>query len=221
MGGNDFGSDGMFYLNDAMYLNNTITDLDISNCGYRSTALLGLRTALQNNSTLLKLETHTNRVTKDAAEYAHAEVEANNYVRSIIRNKGNLNAKKFRLSTKNALAMKLQFIPKDILLVLHGNKNLNEPNTLFQDQLYQLCPPARTKLIRKVESADETMHMRIEAALEQDVINHAKIRIYNFIVKNRNRKLFNLRLTQDLIINRKMKASEESAIQKRARELGA
>ena len=88
----------MFYLNDAMYLNNTITNLDISECGYRSTAIIGLTTSLKNNSTLLKLSTHTNRITRDAEEYAHAEVEANNIVRSIIRFRGKINAKKFRVS---------------------------------------------------------------------------------------------------------------------------
>ena len=98
LSGNPLGSDGLFILNDAMFLNNTITDLDISDCGYRSTALFGLRTALQNNSTLLKLQTHTNRVTKDAQEFVHAEVEANNFVRSIIRHRGKINAKKLRLS---------------------------------------------------------------------------------------------------------------------------
>jgi hypothetical protein len=81
-----------------MALNNTITDIDISECGYRSTALLGLRASLQNNSTLLKIQTHTNRVTKDTQELVHAEVEANNYVRSITRNRGTINAKKMRKS---------------------------------------------------------------------------------------------------------------------------
>jgi hypothetical protein len=100
LGSNPFGSDGLFLLNDAMVLNNTITNLDVSDCGYRSTAILGLRTALQSNSTLLKLQTHTNRVTRDAEELTHAEVEANNYVRACIRNRGSVNAKKLRVSVR-------------------------------------------------------------------------------------------------------------------------
>ena len=87
-------------MNDAMLLNNTLTWLDISECGYRSTAILGLRVALQSNSTLLKLQTHTNRVTRDSEELVHAEVEANNYVRAITRNRGTVNAKKLRLSVR-------------------------------------------------------------------------------------------------------------------------
>ena len=39
-------------------------------------------------------------MTRDAEELAHAEVEANNYVRSIIRNKGSVNAKKLRVSVR-------------------------------------------------------------------------------------------------------------------------
>lgn len=99
---------------------------------------------------------------------------------------------------------------------------LEQPNTLFQDELYVLCPPARTKLIKRVrelfvccvlklmsvflryvvgvfvchfltascvdmlwqvESADETMHDRIERAKALDIINHAKQKIFHFIVK--------------------------------------
>jgi hypothetical protein len=100
---NPLGSDGLFILNDAMALNNTIIDLDISDCGFRSTALFGLRVALQSNSTLLKIKTHTNRVTQDAQELVHAEVEANNFVRSIIRQRGSINAKKLRLSVRKRI----------------------------------------------------------------------------------------------------------------------
>jgi len=219
LGSNPLGSDGLFILNDAMFLNNTITDLDISDCGFRSTALFGLKTALQNNSTLLKLQTHTNRVTKDAQEVAHAEVEANNFVRSIIRNRGKINAKKLRLSSKNALALKLRHIPKDILLVLHDNANLNETESLFQDELYVLCPPSRTKLIKRVEGEDDTMHNRIEKALALDRINHAKQKIFHFIVRNVKRKMFSRMLFGAIHVQRLENAAEESAMHKRARDL--
>jgi hypothetical protein len=44
-----------------------------------------------------------------------------------------------RAQTKNALALKLQFIPKECLLVLHDNKNLNEVTSICSSlQLFLL-----------------------------------------------------------------------------------
>lgn len=213
---NNFGSDGLFLLNDAMKLNNTITDLDISECGYRSVAMLGLHSALQSNSTLLKLKTLRNRVTKDAEELVHAEVEANNYVKTITRNSGSVNAKKMRLTTKNALAMKLQNVPYHALRVLHDNTLLNEPNSKFQDALYLLCPPDRAKLIRNVEEIAEGMHDRIERAKELDRINKAKHKIFHFVVRNFKRKQFNRLLKGGVYNFNKQKAADKNSLFQRA-----
>lgn len=105
----------MSLLSDAMALNNTLTELDVSDCGFRSVALMALRAALQSNCTLLKLQTHTNRVTKDAQELAHAEVEANNFVRSIARNRGTVNAKKMRLTVSESMTTAVELITDKLM----------------------------------------------------------------------------------------------------------
>lgn len=91
-----------------------------------------------------------------------------------------------------------------------------------------------------MEIADQTMHERIELALAQDRINHAKQKIFHFIVRsgflliilltyvlltkvlllrNVRRRLFTKRLFGAVKTVRMEKASEESAIQKRARAM--
>lgn len=150
MGSNPIGNNGLDLLSSALQINDTLTILDISNCGYRSTSLLKLQEALQHNSTLLRLDTSSNKVTKDSEEMAQAEVEASNCLLKLTNNVNSIDAKSLKPFVNKALERKLHFLSTGVLQLLHSNESFNEPFSDMMDQLHLLCPPNRHNLITKV-----------------------------------------------------------------------
>lgn len=123
-----------------MHLNDTVTELHISNCGFRSTAIYNLAEKLKNNFVLLKLETSYNRITNDAQDTVQAEIEANNALNLLRHNTSQFDTAK--MSTKVnyihiillylivtqgylALARKLHALPMGVLQLLHKNPSFN------------------------------------------------------------------------------------------------
>ena len=150
MGSNPIGNNGLNYLSASLQINDTISILDISNCGYRSSSLLILQNALQHNSTLLSLDTSSNKVTKDSEEMVQAEVEASNCLLKLTNNANSIDANLLPLFVNKALERKLHFLSTGVLQLLHSNPSFNEPFSDMIDQLHLLSPPNRHNLITKV-----------------------------------------------------------------------
>lgn len=161
MGSNPIGSRGLEILAPALRLNDTISLLDISDCGYRTKSLDSLREALQHNSTLLKMDTSRNKITPDGQELVQAEIEASNCLLKLTRDVHSVDASKLSSVVQSALQRKLHFLPEGVLQLLHSNPSFNEPFSDMMDELHMLCPPNRHHLINKVQENSESIKLRL------------------------------------------------------------
>lgn len=151
--GNPLGSNGLNILTPGLRYNDTIQHFGISECGFRSDAMKQLKTVLEENSTILRLDTNRNRVTQDVSAAAHAEIEANNCVLKLTGNVHAVDANKLSivvstylvkcdmimtlryiagcyLQTRKALEKKLRFLPMGVLELLHNNPSFNKVELL-------------------------------------------------------------------------------------------
>jgi hypothetical protein len=92
--GNPLGSAGLEILSQGIALNDTITTLGLSECGFRTEGMLKLLRVLKDNPVILKMETKRNRVTHDISAECHAEIEANNCVLKLTLNAKAVDANK-------------------------------------------------------------------------------------------------------------------------------
>ena len=95
--GNPLGSNGLNILTPGLRYNDTIQHFGISECGFRSDAMKQLKTVLEENSTILRLDTNRNRVTQDVSAAVHAEIEANNCVLKLTGNVHAVDANKLSI----------------------------------------------------------------------------------------------------------------------------
>lgn len=161
LGSNPIGCRGLEILAPAVRLNDTITLLDISNCGFRTKSFEKLIEVLQHNSTILKMDTSRNKITNDSQEMGQAEIEASNCLLKLTLDAHSVNALSLSPMIQSALQRKLHFLPKGVLQLLHSNESFNEPFSDMMDELHILCPPNRHHLINKVQENSESIKMRL------------------------------------------------------------
>jgi hypothetical protein len=105
---NPICSDGLDQLSMALLVNDTIVELSIINCGFRSSALINLQQKLEHNTTLLNLSTGQNRITQDAQDLVQAEIEANQLLLVLKKNHTKVDTASLSqkvLGTMNSLCM--------------------------------------------------------------------------------------------------------------------
>lgn len=183
MGSNPIGCRGLEILSPALRLNDTITLLDISHCGYRTKSLDILREALEHNSTILKMDTSRNKITPDGQEMIQAEIEASNCLLKLSRDVHSVDANALSSMTQSALQRKLHFLPQGVLQLLHSNPSFNEPFSDLMDELHILCPPDRHHLIHKIQENSETIKLRLALSGFVDKKISAQRIIYNAVRK--------------------------------------
>jgi transcriptional antiterminator Rof (Rho-off) len=183
LGSNPIGSEGLEILAPSLRINDTLTLLDISQCGYRTKSLTCLQEALRENSTILRMDTSRNKITNDGQEMIQAEVEASNCLLRLTRDVHSVNAQELPLVVQSALQRKLRFLPTGVLQLLHTNPSFNEPFSDMMDELHMLCPPNRHFLINKVQETSETIKLRLAMSAFSDRRISAQRVIYNAVRK--------------------------------------
>jgi hypothetical protein len=183
LGSNPIGSEGLELLAPSLRLNDTITLLDLSHCGFRTQSMSCLQEALEVNSTLLRLDTSRNKITRESQDGVQAEVEASNCLLKITCDVHSIQVQSLSLVVQEALRRKLHFLPPGVLQLLHMNASFNEPFSEMMDELHLLCPPNRHYLINKVQETSETIKARLAMSAFTDRKISAQRVIYNAVRK--------------------------------------